>query len=171
MKEKNINEALTNLLNTSSYDTNQYVTFKIANEDYGIEIKSVQEIIGYKQLTHIPNVHSFIKGVFNLRGNIIPIMDPRIKFGMEERVYDKLSIIVIFSTNSRTIGLLVDEVNDVLNINKEDIQETPDFSTSINTRFIKGIGKVGEKLIIILDLEKILTEEEFNHIKQIDKEQ
>jgi len=160
-KAANMNEALLNLLSSSSSGSNQFVTFKLAGEEYGLDIKSVQEITAYRTPTHIPNVHSSIKGVFNLRGNVIPILDPRIKFGLDSKEHDSFSVVIIFKAGTRTVGMIVDEVSDVLNIENEEIQETPEFSSNINTKFIKGIGKVGDKLVILLDLDKMFSDEEF----------
>lgn len=160
-------DALMNLLNSSAEEGNQYVTFKIDDEEYALDINRVQEITGYTKLTKLPNAHKSIKGMFNLRGNVIPIFDLRIKFKLKEKEYDKFSVIIVFRTNNKTIGMIVDEVSDVLNIDKDKIQDAPDLSMSIDTQFIEGVGKVGEKLIIVLNLEKLLSEDEINKIQSI----
>jgi len=165
---KKINEVLMNLLNATSSGGDQFVTFKIAGEEYAVDIMSVKEITGFSKLTNIPNAPRGIVGLYNLRGTVVPIMDPREKFLMaDKREHDKLSIIVMFQIEDRLIGMLVDEISDVLNINKEDIQDTPDLSTNINTKFIRGMGKVGDKLIIILDIVKVMAVEELSTLENV----
>ncbi|HLE10718.1 MAG TPA: chemotaxis protein CheW [Bacteriovoracaceae bacterium] len=154
-KKADIKEALMNLLNSSTSGGNQYVTFAIGQEEYGIEIKQVQEITAYRTLTSLPNTPHYVKGILNLRGNVIPIMDPRIKFGMPEVEYNKSSVIIIFKTHEKTIGMIVDKISDVLTIEQAAIQETPEMAMNIDTQFLNGVGKVGEKFIIILDIDKI----------------
>lgn len=155
-----IKEALMNLLNSSASGGNQFVTFNIAKEEYGIEIKSVQEIVGHRPLTYLPNAPRYVKGILNLRGNVIPIMDPRIKFDMPDGSYDKSSVIIIVKSFEKSVGILVDQIKDVLTIESGQIENTPDVSTNLDGQFIRGIGKVGEKFIIILDVEKIFPTDE-----------
>ncbi|MBF0297737.1 MAG: chemotaxis protein CheW [Oligoflexia bacterium] len=155
-----IKEALINLLNSSSSGGNQFVTFNIANEEYGINIKSVQEITSFRELTHLPNFPTYVKGILNLRGNIIPVVDPRIKFKMNEIEHSKSSVIIIVNTGEKSAGLIVDNIKDVLTIDTKNIEETPEMSTELDTYFIEGIGKVGEKFIIILNVGMIFGKEE-----------
>jgi purine-binding chemotaxis protein CheW len=149
-----------NLLNSTAQGGNQFVTFVIGSEEYGIEIKAVQEITAYRPLTHLPNTPSYVKGILNLRGNVIPIMDPRIKFGLPEVEHTKSSVIIIFKTQGRIIGMIVDKISDVITIEKKNIEETPDVSIDINTKFIDGIGKVADKFVIVLNIDKIFSKEE-----------
>jgi purine-binding chemotaxis protein CheW len=138
----------------------QYVTFVIDEETYGIEVLRVQEIIGMTVITHVPNSMAFMKGVINLRGSVVPVVDMRIKFNMKERGYDNFTVIIIVEVKERMIGMIVDAVSDVVGLPLNSIQDTPHFSTKIETDYIKGIGRIEEKLIIMLDVDKILTSEE-----------
>ncbi|MBF0360431.1 MAG: purine-binding chemotaxis protein CheW [Oligoflexia bacterium] len=168
-----IKEALMNLLHSSSSGGNQFVTFNIATEEYGINIKSVQEITGFRHLTYLPNAPKYVKGILNLRGNIIPVMDPRIKFGMDEITYDKTSVIIIVETSGKNVGIIVDNIKDVLTIDAKNIEETPQVSSrssrssrssNVDSQFIEGIGKVGEKFVIILNISKIFNKEDLAKI-------
>ncbi|MBF0359882.1 MAG: purine-binding chemotaxis protein CheW [Oligoflexia bacterium] len=164
MKNQNdntdIKEALINLLNSSSTGGNQFVTFNIGNEEYGINIKSVQEITSYRELTHLPNFPTYVKGILNLRGNIIPVVDPRIKFCMSEIEHNKASVIIIVNTGEKNAGLIVDNIKDVLTIDANNIEEAPEMSTGLDTCFIEGIGKVGEKFVIILNVGMIFGKDD-----------
>lgn len=161
-KKSGATSALMNLLNSSSQDGNQYVTFSIGNEEYGIEIKAVQEITAFRKLTPLPNTPMFIRGILNLRGNVIPVLDPRIKFGLQETEYTQNSVIIIFSTGFKIVGMIVDKISDVLTIEKKNIEDTPELTVDINTKFLQGIGKVGEKFIILLDIANIVSSEDVN---------
>lgn len=152
--------------NTGDVDLEQYVSFIISDEVYGVEVLKVQEIIGMTQITHVPNSMSFMKGVINLRGSVVPVVDMRMKFKMEEREYDGFTVILIVEVNERLIGMIVDSVSDVVEIPVAKIQDTPHFSAKIETDFIKGIGRVDEQLIIILDVNLILTSDELEKIEQ-----
>jgi purine-binding chemotaxis protein CheW len=135
----------------------QYVTFSIADEGYGVEVLKVQEIIGMTQVTHVPNAPHFMKGVINLRGAVVPVVDMRLKFGMQQREYDSFTVIIIVEVRERLVGMIVDTVSDVAGIPLSTIQNTPHFSANLDTDFIKGIGQLDDKLVIILDVDRILT--------------
>ncbi len=137
-------------------DGNQYLTFTLGEEEYGIEILKVQEIKGHSAITPIHNTPSYIKGVMNLRGTIIPVVDLRLKFSMSEAEYNRFTVIIIVTVATKVVGLVVDAVSDVLNIPKADIQPTPDFGAQVDTTFISGMAKAGDKLVILLDLDKVL---------------
>jgi chemotaxis signal transduction protein/hemoglobin-like flavoprotein len=136
---------------------NQFLTFTLGEENYGVDILRVQEIKGYTPVTRIPNTPEYIRGVLNLRGTITPIVDLRTKFGMEKLDYSTFTVIVVLVVKNRVVGVVVDAVSDVLNIGEKDIQETPEFGSNIDVSFIKGIGKSGDKLISILDIDKVLS--------------
>lgn len=142
----------------------QHVTFLIGEETYGIEVLKVQEIIGMTEITHVPNTASFMEGVINLRGSVVPVVDMRKKFNMEEREYDSYTVIIIVEVNNRLVGMIVDSVSDVMNIPISSIQSTPHFTTRIETDFIKGIGQVNNNLVIILDVGAILSNDELKII-------
>ena len=160
-----IKEALMNLLSSSTTGGNQYVTFQIGNEEYGIEIQQIQEITAYRELTNIPNTPDYVRGILNLRGNVIPIMDPQIRFGITKKEYLKSSVIIIFKSQSKTIGMIVDKISDVLTIEKQKIEATPDMAMDIDTNFLSGVGKVGEKFIILLDIDNIFNKDD-NRVPQ-----
>jgi purine-binding chemotaxis protein CheW len=143
----------------------KYLTFALAHEEYGLEILKVREIIGYMDITAVPQTPHHVKGVINLRGQVIPVIDLRAKFGMETTdVTEETCIIVVeisqgdhkFST-----GIVVDHVQEVLDIAGEDIEEAPQFGSSVNTDFILGMGKIGETVKILLDIDRVLAGEDF----------
>ncbi|MGL4369778.1 MAG: chemotaxis protein CheW [Spirochaetota bacterium] len=150
--------------NKSEEEVRQYVTFSIGLEIYGVDVRRVQEIIGMTQITPVPNTVSFMKGVINLRGSVVPVIDMRKKFRMEAKEYDSFTVIIIVEVKERLIGMIVDTVSDVADIPIGNIQDTPHFTSKIDTNFIEGIGQVDNSLIIILDVESILTAEEMNSI-------
>jgi purine-binding chemotaxis protein CheW len=149
-----------------SDDLQQFVTFTIGSEVYGVDVLKVQEIIGITEITYVPNSLSFMKGVINLRGNVVPVVDLRIKFKMDERPYDQYTVIIIVEVKGRSVGMIVDTVSDVLDIAISSIQDTPHFSASIETDYIKSIGRKEEQLVIILEVDKILTTEELDIMKK-----
>jgi purine-binding chemotaxis protein CheW len=153
-KLKGINQAISNGAG------DQFVTFTLGEEEYGVEVLKVQEIIGYQRFTKVPSVPSFVKGVLNLRGSVVPVLDLRLKFNMAYREYDNFTVILILEVQERVIGVIVDAVSDVVNLSPDDIQQTPDFSSGIRVDFIKGMGRMDEKLIIILDIDRILSSSE-----------
>jgi Chemotaxis signal transduction protein len=146
----------------------KYLTFALNNETYGIPIKKAKEIIGMMEITHIPKTQGYIKGVINLRGKIIPVMDLRLKLGMDEKPYtDRTCVIVIevnLAENQRLVGLVVDTVTEVVNIQTSEI-ETPGYDAQIEGEFLMGLGKLKDKLVLIIDLEKILSRQEITLLK------
>lgn len=138
----------------------KYLTFALGAEEYGLEILKVREIIGYMAITAVPQTPAYVKGVINLRGQVIPVVDLRAKFGMETTdVTEETCIIVVeISGTGRTFntGIVVDHVQEVLDIDGENIEESPQFSSSINTDFILGMGKVNNTVKILLDIDKVL---------------
>ncbi|MCX8123260.1 MAG: chemotaxis protein CheW [Spirochaetes bacterium] len=143
----------------------QFVTFVIGNETYGIEVLKVQEIIGMTHITHVPNTLPFMKGVINLRGSVVPVIDMRKKIGMEEMEYNAFTVIIITEVKGKLIGMIVDSVQDVVTIPVNKIQDTIHFTAHISTDYIKGIGQIDDNLVIILDVDKLLTSEELANIK------
>jgi purine-binding chemotaxis protein CheW len=138
----------------------QYVTFNLNDEEYAIDAINVQEIIEMANITKIPHLPEFFKGVINLRGTIIPVVDLKQKFGMRSEGYQKHTCVIITEFSAGVMGVIVDAVSDVLYLSDESISSAPSFGTKIRTDFIKGMGKVGNRLVIILDVDKVLTEEE-----------
>jgi purine-binding chemotaxis protein CheW len=142
----------------------KFLTFLMANEKYGLEILKVREIIGMMDVTSIPTTPAFVRGVINLRGKVIPVVDLRLKFGMEAKEdTQRTCIIVVHLTHTAeemTMGIIVDEVSDVLDINQDQIEPPPSFGPNIRTDFILGMGKVEQKVVTMLDIDRVLTEQE-----------
>ncbi len=134
----------------------QYLTFTLGAEEYGIEILRVQEIRGYTSVTPIPNTPPHIKGVINLRGAVVPVVDLRIKFALADRTYSKFTVIVLVTIGAKLVGLVVDAVSDVLDVAEQAIDPAPDFGASVDTSCITGLARVGERLVILLDIEALV---------------
>lgn len=134
----------------------KYLTFVLNREEFGIEIRYVMEIIGMQNITEVPDVPRYIKGVINLRGKVIPVMDVRLRFEMEERAYDDRTCIVVICIDEQSVGLIVDRVSEVLDIPKGDIEPPPKGKRGENSRFIQGMGKAGEHVIILLNANQLL---------------
>jgi len=141
-------------------DGSQFLTFNLGEELYGVDILRVQEIKGYTAVTKIPNTPSHIKGVLNLRGTIVPIVELRTKFGMPTIDYTAFTVIIVVVVRDKVMGLVVDAVSDVLNIDKRDIQVPPQFGVKVDVSFLNGIGKSGDKLVALLDIDRMLPEGE-----------
>ncbi len=143
---------------TGGEDTQEgkYLTFHMGGEDYGIEIRYVTEIIGIQRITEVPDMPSFIKGVINLRGKVIPVMDVRARFGLPPRDYDERTCIVVVQINTTFVGLVVDNVNEVANIPPENIEPPPRSNSSASSEYIQGMGKMGDKVKILLNVGKLL---------------
>ncbi|MFZ3012586.1 MAG: chemotaxis protein CheW [Nitrospira sp.] len=141
-------------------DDNQFLTFNLGEELYGVDILRVQEIKGYTTVTKIPNTPPHIKGVLNLRGTIVPIVELRTKFGMPTIDYTAFTVIIVVVVREKVMGLVVDAVSDVLNIDKKDIQSPPQFGVKVDVSFLNGIGKSGDKLVALLDIDRMLSEGE-----------
>jgi purine-binding chemotaxis protein CheW len=152
------------LSETNADKEGKYLTFILGPEEYGLEILKVREIIGYMDITAVPQMPFHVKGVINLRGQVIPVIDLRAKFGMETAdITEQTCIIVVeISHGSRTFstGIVVDRVQEVLDIPAKDIEDAPQFGSSVSTDFIMGMGKVGEKVEILLDIDKVLGGED-----------
>jgi purine-binding chemotaxis protein CheW len=148
-------------------EDNKYVTFRIGTEEYGIEIDFVKEIVGIQKVTNVPDMPQYIKGVINLRGEVIPIIDVRIRFRYEEIPYNDRTCIIIIHIGDAVIGLIVDEVSEVMDIPKKNIAPPPKASAKSKNRFIKGIGKIDDNIKILLDVEKIFSDEEMADIESV----
>lgn len=142
----------------------KYLTFHLAGEDYGIEIAYVTEIIGIQKITEVPDMPVFLKGVINLRGKVIPVMDVRLRFNMEEREYDERTCIVVVDIDSTAVGLVVDEVREVADIPESQVEPPPKTRRGESSRYLKGLGKIGEEVKILLNADKLLYEEELEKI-------
>lgn len=135
----------------------EFLTFALGKGEYGIEILKVQEIRSYEVVTTIANAPEFIKGVVNLRGNIVPIIDMRIKFNLGNVNYDESTVVIILNVAGRVVGMVVDSVSDVIALAGEQIRPAPDFSSSFNVKYITGVGTVDARMLILVDIEKLMS--------------
>lgn len=150
----------------TAHEVREYLTFTLGNETYGIDILKVQEIRGYDTVTHIANAPEFIKGVINLRGVIVPIIDMRIKFNVGEPTYHEFTVVIIMNVLNRVIGMVVDSVSDVIALLPEQIRPAPEMGAALDTRYITGLGTQNEQMLILVDIEKLLSSEEMQVIEQ-----
>lgn len=134
----------------------EFLSFKLGGEEYGIDILRVQEIRGYEAVTTLANMPAFIKGVINLRGTIVPILDLRIKFEVGTATYDAFTVVIILNVSDRTVGIVVDAVSDVLTLPETAIKPAPEFAAALNTQYITGLGTVDERMLILVDIEALI---------------
>ncbi len=145
----------------------KFLTFFLSSEEYGIEILKVQEIIGVLAITPIPRTPAFIKGVINLRGRIIPIVDLRLKLSMEEAKHTEETCFIVVKAHGMHMGVVVDKVSEVLDIAAENVEEAPSMGEDINTDYILGIGKAGDKVKLLLDIDKVLSEQDMKALTKV----
>jgi purine-binding chemotaxis protein CheW len=145
----------------------EYLIFALGKEEYGIEILKVQEIRGYDRVTRIANTPDFIKGVTNLRGIIVPIVDLRVKFAQENIRYDNNTVVIVLNVNQRVVGIVVDGVSDVLSLTAEQVKPAPEFSVTLSTEYLVGLGAIDERMVILVDIEKLLSSEEMELVDKI----
>ncbi|HET9029314.1 MAG TPA: chemotaxis protein CheW [Candidatus Aquilonibacter sp.] len=145
----------------------QVVSFKLATEEYGVDISQVQEIIRMVEITHVPRAPRFMEGVINLRGQLIPIIDLRTRFGMQKINATKSTRIIVTEIGSKRVGIVVDSVSEVLNIPIENVEDAPEMIAGVGTEYIQGVGKMDERLIIMLDLTMVISGEEKQQLEQI----
>lgn len=149
--------------------TNRFLTFYLEEEVYGVNIFDVKEIIAMMKTTPVPKTPKYIKGVMNLRGNIIPVVDMRVKFHMPEVEPQMYTAIVIITIEGKNIGFIVDKVEEVVNVDDENISLPPEFGSSVDTRFIKNMAKQKNKVVMILDLVALFGEEELSMVQNLSK--
>jgi len=138
----------------------KYLTFVIGKEDFGIDIRYVTEIIGIQGITEVPGMPAHVKGVINLRGKVIPVMDVRLRFGVDERPYDDRTCIIVINIDEQPVGLIVDRVLEVLDIQESEIEPPPNMRKGKSNRFIQGMGKVGDQVKMLLNANRLLFDEE-----------
>lgn len=143
-------------------DGNQFLTFRLLDEDYGIDILQVQEIKNYSHITPIPNTPQHIKGAMNLRGTVVPILDLRLKFNLPASEYNQYTVIIVVTVGTRIVGLVVDAVSDVLNVVDEDCEPAPSLGGDIDTSFISGLAKQNDRLITLLNIDKLVGDDALN---------
>ena len=144
----------------------KYLTFFLASEEYGVEILKVQEIIGRMPITPVPLTSKYILGVINLRGKIHPIMDLKVKFGMEQTGITDETCIIVIKTAGLMMGVLVDKVSEVMNVSSGEIEDTPSFGSDVNPEYLLGVGKAGGRVRLLLDIEKVITAADIIHMKK-----
>ena len=143
----------------------ELLTFTLGSEEYGIDILKVQEIRGYDAVTTIANSPEFIKGVINLRGIIVPIIDMRIKFRLGNVTYNQLTVVIILNVANRVVGIVVDGVSDVITLSAEQLKPAPEFSSSLDTQYITGLGTVDDRMIIVMDIERLMTSRDMDLVE------
>lgn len=158
-------EELDDLMDEDLYDEedtqkDKYLTFHLSGEDYGIDIAFVTEIIGIQKITEVPDMPDFVKGVINLRGKVIPVMDVRLRFLLPEREYDERTCIIVVEINAISVGLVVDQVNEVVGIPENNVEAPPRTTKGASSRYLKGMGKIDDEVRILLNVEKLLYEDE-----------
>jgi len=152
--------AMKALVESKAQESQQFLTFLLEDQEYGLEIFKIREIRGYAPITPIPNVPPHVRGVMNLRGTVLPVVDLRMKFHLQPVEYNKFTVIVIATVADKTVGLLVDAVSDVLTVELDAIREAPDFGAAVDTRFINGVFQSKDHLAVALNLEELLTDSE-----------
>ena len=153
----------------------ELLTFFLAGEEYGVDILRVQEIKGWDSVTNIPNTPEYIRGVINIRGSIVPIIDMRLRFGLEKMEYDATTVVIVLNVvradkADRTMGIVVDAVSDVYNVPVDDVKASPDFGTAVDTEFVTGLATIDEKMIIVLDIDHMLNAAELAVIDVMTKD-
>ena len=148
----------------------EFLTFTLGQEEYGIEILKVQEIRGYDAVTHIANTPDFIKGVINLRGSIVPIVDLRIKFNLGNVEYDEFTVVIILNVARRVVGMVVDGVSDVVTLTPDEIKPAPEFGSGIDTKYVTGIGTVDDRMLILVDIERLMTSRDMELVDTVAQE-
>jgi purine-binding chemotaxis protein CheW len=145
----------------------RYLTFALGEESYGIEVRYVTEIVGIQKITKIPELPDYVKGIINLRGKIIPVIDVRLRFRKEPKEYNDRTCVIVIDIRDLSIGLIVDTVSEVISIPDEDIVEPPEMNKGFSNRYIRNIGKVGNDVKLLLDCEKLLTGDEMETLSDV----
>ncbi|KFF49815.1 MULTISPECIES: chemotaxis protein CheW [Salinicola] len=140
--------------------SNEYLVFSLGDEEYAVDILKVQEIRGYENVTRIANVPEFIKGVTNLRGVIVPIIDLRLKFHLENVEYGGQTVVIVVNVADRIVGIVVDGVSDVMSLTPDQIKPAPEFGVTLSSDYLNGIGSLDDRMLVLVDIEKLLTHEE-----------
>jgi len=145
----------------------EYLAFTLGSEEYGIDILKVQEIRGYEAVTRIANAPEFIKGVINLRGIIIPVVDMRIKFNLGTPTYDQFTVVIILNIGGRIMGMVVDSVSDVTTLAPEQIKPAPEMGTAFNSEYLMGLGTLDERMLILIDIDRLMSSSEMGLIDRM----
>ncbi|CAN5240458.1 chemotaxis protein CheW [soil metagenome] len=145
---------------------NEFLAFTLAKEEYGIDILKVQEIRGYEAVTRIANAPEFVKGVVNLRGIIVPIVDMRIKFKLGEPTYDQFTVVIILNIGHRVMGMVVDSVSDVITLTPGQVRPAPEMGTTFGTDYLIGLGTIDDRMLILIDIEKLMSSSEMGLVEK-----
>ena len=145
----------------------EFLAFKLGSEEYGIDILKVQEIRGYESVTRIANAPDYIKGVVNLRGTIVPIVDMRIRFNLGEPSYDQFTVVIILNIANRIVGMVVDSVSDVITLTQEQIRPAPEMGTVFDSNYLIGLGTVDERMLILIAIDKLMSSADMGLIEQL----
>ncbi|MCC2971825.1 chemotaxis protein CheW [Massilia sp. IC2-476] len=156
-------------MDTKSNQDNEVLSFRLAKEEYAISILKVQEIRGYEEPTMLPSAPACIKGITNLRGSIVPIVDMRILFKLGEPVYDQFTVVIVLNIKNHVIGMVVDSVSDVVTLSDEQMRPAPEMGTTAGGDYITGLGTVGERMLIVLDIDKLMSSEQLGLITNVQK--
>jgi purine-binding chemotaxis protein CheW len=146
----------------------EFLTFRLGNEEYGIDIQKVNELRGYDKVTRIANTPDFIKGVVNLRGSVVQIVDMRIRFNLGVPVYNEFTVVIILNVSGRVIGMVVDSVSDVITLTRDQVKPPPIIETALDADFMMGIGAVDQRMLILLDIEKLMFSAEASVTREIE---
>jgi purine-binding chemotaxis protein CheW len=160
-------EIQSNVAQANEIAGHEYLAFKLGTEEYGIDILKVQEIRGYEAVTRIANAPEFIKGVINLRGIIIPVVDMRIKFHLGDPVYDQFTVEIILNINGRIVGMVVDSVSDVTTLTPEQVKPAPEMGTAFSTDYMIGLGTIDERMLILVNIDKLMSSPEMGLMDQL----
>ena len=152
---------------TGAEGSREYLTFTLGDEEYGIDILKVQEIRGYDAVTKIANSPAFIKGVINMRGVIVPIIDMRLKFNLGQVEYNQFTVVIILNIAGRVIGVVVDGVSDVVALDREQIHPAPEFGAVLDTNYIDGLATLEQRMVIVVDIERLMSSPEMGLIDQV----
>jgi purine-binding chemotaxis protein CheW len=150
-------------------DLNQLISFMVGEEEYGLEILRVKEVIRIREITRLPRAPSFVKGIINLRGDVIPIIDLRDKFGLEHKEYTSMTRVIVVDVDGRLVGMVVDAASQVVRVPADQIDPPPPIVGGLSVEFIKGVGKIEERLIILLKIDRILSTQEKVELEQLER--
>lgn len=148
-------------------DNQQFLVFSLGEEEYAIDILKVQEILGYENVTRIANAPDFIKGVTNLRGVIVPIVDLRIKFNLDKVEYDGQTVVIVVNVSDRIVGIVVDGVSDVMSLTPDQIKPAPELGVTMSSDFLSGLGSLENRMLVLVDIDKLLTSKEMALVEQV----
>ncbi|WP_425584149.1 chemotaxis protein CheW [Variovorax defluvii] len=145
----------------------EFLSFTLGEEEYGIDIQKVQELRGYDAVTRIANAPEFIKGVVNLRGIIVPIIDMRIKFALGQPTYDQFTVVIVLNIGGRVVGMVVDSVSDVITLNADQIKPAPEMGSALDTDYLIGLGTLEERMLILVDIDRLMSSEEMGLVERV----